>query len=272
MEGRSSTSSPSPYQSLGDRPEMELDLWEGQFNLSSLKFLDGDEPDSLDLSSLTQEELETYRMGSTCWGKDSSVTMGTVHQLQEAVGRLQEVHDSDEARYQHVKHDNDSLVKKIFVLEEIIRDLEINNINARKDNDKRINELGLKLEFERKKSEDYAVRIQELETDNATLSEKSKELLEKLSEASILKEEAECKLAEYEIEHDIPKPDVIKCFDDDKPPCEVYGQNYSVSGLDKSETDSGCHLQDSDDLVSELQMRLADMEKELRVARDQNKC
>ena len=78
MEGRSSTSSPSPYQSLGDRPEMELDLWEGQFNLSSLKFLDGDEPDSLDLSSFTQEELETYRMGSTCWGKDSSVTMGTV--------------------------------------------------------------------------------------------------------------------------------------------------------------------------------------------------
>jgi len=270
MEGRSSTSSPSPYQSLGDRPEMELDLWEGQFNLSSLKFLDGDEPDSLDLSSLTQEELESYRMGSTCWGKDSSVTMGTVHQLQEAVGRLQEVHDSDEARYQHVKHDNDSLVKKIFVLEEIIRDLEISNINAVKDSDRKIKELGIKLEFERKKSEDYAVIIQELETDNATLSEKSKELLEKLSEASILKEEAECKLAEYEIEHDIPKPDVIKCFDDDKP-CEVYGQNYS--GLDKSETDSGCHLQDqdSDDLVSELQMRLADMEKELRVVRDQNK-
>ena len=52
---------------------------------------------------------------------------------------------------------------------------------------------------------------------------------------------------------------------------QVYGQSYS--GLDKSETDSGCHLQDqdSDDLVSELQMRLADMEKELRVVREQNK-
>ena len=52
---------------------------------------------------------------------------------------------------------------------------------------------------------------------------------------------------------------------------QIYGQNYS--GLDKSETDSGCHLQDQDseDLASELQMRLADMEKELRVVKDQNK-
>ena len=82
-EQRQSVSS-TPYQSLGklyfqtaakykddhpgDRPEMELDLWEGQFNLSSLQGLQG----------LTDEEYEDYTRGATCWGGDSVVTMGTV--------------------------------------------------------------------------------------------------------------------------------------------------------------------------------------------------
>ena len=49
---------------------MELDLWQGQFNLSSLQGLEG----------LTDEEFEEedYSRGSTCWGEDSVVTMGTV--------------------------------------------------------------------------------------------------------------------------------------------------------------------------------------------------
>ena len=76
MDARSSAS--SPYQSLGDRPEMELDLWEGQFNLSSLA---GAEDEDLGLrgEGPSQEDLvEMYGRGSTCWGEDSSVTMGTV--------------------------------------------------------------------------------------------------------------------------------------------------------------------------------------------------
>ena len=57
---------------------MELDLWEGQFNLSSLA---GAEDEDLGLAGegLSQEDLvEMYSRGSTCWGEDSSVTMGTV--------------------------------------------------------------------------------------------------------------------------------------------------------------------------------------------------
>ena len=74
---------------------MELDLWEGQFNLSSLA---GPEDDDLGAGEvrgyflpilfcyvyffsqgLSQEELvEMYSRGATCWGEDSSVTMGTV--------------------------------------------------------------------------------------------------------------------------------------------------------------------------------------------------
>ena len=73
----------SPYQSLGknissllqiqssppgDRPEMELDLWEGQFNLSSLQGLVG-------------LEDEEFSRGPSCWAEDSVVTMGTVSHL-----------------------------------------------------------------------------------------------------------------------------------------------------------------------------------------------
>ena len=65
----------SPFQSLGERPEMELDLWEGQFNLSS--------PTMEQFStSLSTEDLQQLGLvegdSSTCWGEDSAVTMGTV--------------------------------------------------------------------------------------------------------------------------------------------------------------------------------------------------
>ena len=57
---------------------MELDLWEGQFNLSSLA---GAEDEDLGLGAgegLSQDQVEMYSRGATCWGEDSSVTMGTV--------------------------------------------------------------------------------------------------------------------------------------------------------------------------------------------------
>jgi len=217
MDARSSAS--SPYQSLGDRPEMELDLWEGQFNLSSLA---GAEDEDLGLAGegLSQEDLvEMYSRGSTCWGEDSSVTMGTVHQMQESVGRLQEVSELEEheVRYQSVKQDNNSLIKKIFVLEELIRDMEVANMDLTKESERKVRELELKLDLERNKSEDYLLRIQEIELDNATLSEKSEELHEKLSDMTLMKEEAERKLAEYEIEN----IHTSENFDSVKPRTEV---------------------------------------------------
>ena len=47
---------------------MELDLWEGQFNLSSLQGLVG----------LEEGQYEDFSRGTTCWAEDSVVTMGTV--------------------------------------------------------------------------------------------------------------------------------------------------------------------------------------------------
>ena len=60
---------------------MELDLWEGQFNLSSLA---GAEDEDLGLGAGEGQEdlVEMYSRGATCWGEDSSVTMGTVRGIQ----------------------------------------------------------------------------------------------------------------------------------------------------------------------------------------------
>ena len=139
--------------------------------------------------------------------------------MQESVGRLQEVSELEEheVRYQSVKQDNNSLVKKIFVLEELIRDMEVANMDLTKESERKVRELELKLDLERKKSEDYLLRIQEIELDNATLSEKSEELHEKLSDMTLMKEEAECKLAEYEIEN----IHTAENFDSVKPRTEV---------------------------------------------------
>ena len=49
---------------------------------------------------------------------------------------------------------------------------------------------------------------------------------------------------------------------------------HSLSRLEQSETDSGCHIQDSEELelVGDLQARLAEMESELRVLRQGKQC
>ena len=136
---------------------MELDLWEGQFNLSSLQGLEG----------LTDEEYEEeYSRGSTCWGEDSVVTMGTVQvhcRLQEEVGQLQEEQSQEERKYDSVKRDNSDLVKKIFILEELLRDSEVSHCQTKEEEATRRKELEAKLSLERKKNEDFSARIEYLE-------------------------------------------------------------------------------------------------------------
>ena len=169
------------------------------------------------------------------------------------------------------------------MLEEVIRDMEVNSMETKQEHERRLREVDQKLELERNKSKDYAIRILELESDNATLLEKFEELNGKLSESSS-HQESECKLSDLDI--DQQKSGELSCFVSEREvntdtipgQCSVTHHQVFVnqmSRLDKSETDSGCHLQDDHDqelLVSDLQSRLSEMEAELRVARDQNKC
>jgi len=243
---------------------MELDLWEGQFNLSSLQGLQG----------LTDEEYEDYSRGATCWGGDSVVTMGTVQQLQEEVGELQEEHFTDQKKYHSVKQDNSELVKKIFILEELLRDSELSHIQTKKQEENRIKELEGKLSLVRKKNEDFAARIEYLEEENTSLAQKSKEQDKTVSNLISENRELGVKISDLEVENTEQKQELQqnKLYFVEEDRC-VYEQiPHSLSRLEQSETDSGCHIQDSDDMVSDLQGRLTEMEAEIRVLRDQKSC
>lgn len=51
---------------------MELDLWEGQFNLSGSRIMDGDD------DSPEHDQEVVYSGDTTWWGEDSAVSMSTV--------------------------------------------------------------------------------------------------------------------------------------------------------------------------------------------------
>jgi len=258
-EVRQSPSS-SPYQSLGDRPEMELDLWEGQFNLSSLQGLEG----------LEEGQYEDFSRGTSCWAEDSVVTMGTVHQLQEEVGQTLQ-----EKRYQAVKQDNSELVRKIFVLEELLRDSELDHIQTKKEEGARIRDLESKLSLERKKNEDFAARIEYLEEENESLLQKSREREINVTNLISENEELSVKISDLELENrdqtqELHQGEKLDFAEEEK--CDFVRLSSSLSRLEQSETDSGCHIQDSEELVTDLQLRLSEMETELRVLRDEKKC
>jgi len=275
----------SPFTSLGERPEMELDLWEGQFNLSSPIL-------EQFTTSLSTEELQQLGLmegdSSTCWGEDSTVTMGTVQQLQDQVGLLTEAHITDEERYDIIKQDNTALSSRIFMLEEQLREAEERSEEALKEEKKRNNELVEKLERERQIAHDnFSIKIQQVEIENEGLREKTAELQSILDSATRERRVMEEQLAEMQMmvlkeneEHKILKEEIeikMKNWEEERESSNNIIHELSLeigrlkgSKLENSETDSGCHLQD--DLYSEMPARIVEMEAELRVLRDHNAC
>jgi len=267
----------SPFTSLGERPEMELDLWEGQFNLSSPIL-------EQFTTSLSTEELQQLGLmegdSSTCWGEDSTVTMGTVQQLQDQVGLLTEAHFTDEERYDTIKQDNAALSSRIFLLEEQLREAEERNEDALKEEKKRNKELVEKLERERQIAHDnFSIKIQQMEVENGELREKTAELQSILNGATKERRVMEEQLAEMQMkvlkdseEQKILREEMetkIKNWEEERESSNNIIHELSLeigrlkgSKLENSETDSGCHLQD--DLFSEMPSRIVEIESELR--------
>jgi len=267
----------SPFTSLGERPEMELDLWEGQFNLSSPIL-------EQFTTSLSTEELQQLGLmegdSSTCWGEDSTVTMGTVQQLQDQVGLLTEAHITDEERYDTIKQDNAALSSRIFLLEEQLREAEERNEDALKEEKKRNKELVEKLERERQIAHDnFSIKIQQMEVENGELREKTAELQSILNGATKERRVMEEQLAEMQMkvlkdseEQKILREEMetkIKNWEEERESSNNIIHELSLeigrlkgSKLENSETDSGCHLQD--DLFSEMPSRIVEIESELR--------
>jgi len=277
----------SPFQSLGERPEMELDLWEGQFNLSSPTM-------EQFTTSLSTEDLQQLGLvegdSSTCWGEDSAVTMGTFQHLQDQVGMLTEAQATDEERYTLVKQDNSTLSSRIFMLEEQLRESEEKSAESLKIEKKRNKEQIEKLERERQIAHDnFSIRIQRLEVENGELREKAEDLKtmldgakrekgiveEQLAEMQLvaLREEEQQKILREEME------EKVMGQDQEREANSNIIQEFSLEisrlkglKLDISETDSGCHLQDVDDTFGDLSTRIIEMEAELRVLRQHNTC
>jgi len=267
----------SPFTSLGERPEMELDLWEGQFNLSSPIL-------EQFTTSLSTEELQQLGLmegdSSTCWGEDSTVTMGTVQQLQDQVGLLTEAHITDEERYDNIKQDNTALSSRIFMLEEQLREAEERSEEELKKEKRKNNELIEKLERERQIAHDnFSIKIQQMEVENGELREKTAELQSILDSATKERRGMEEQLAEMQMmvmkeseEQKILKEEMdtkMKSWEEEREASNNIIHELSLeigrlkgSKLENSETDSGCHLQD--DLFSEMPARIVEMEAELR--------
>ena len=107
-----------------------------------------------------------------------------------------------------MKQDNSDLVKKIFVLEELLRDSELSHIQTKEEEAARRKDLEKKLSLEKKKNEDFAARIEYLEEDNTSLVQKSKELDEKLSSFIAENKELSLKISELEVENTDPKQEL----------------------------------------------------------------
>ena len=119
-----------------------------------------------------------------------------VHQLQEEVGQGQE-----EEKYLAVKQDNSELVRKIFILEELLRDSELAHIQTKKEEADRIKELESKLSLERKKNEDLTARIEYLEEENESLVEKSRVKERDVTNLMSENEELNVKISDLEMEN-----------------------------------------------------------------------
>ena len=100
-----------------------------------------------------------------------------------------------------MKRDNSELVKKIFILEELLKDSELSHIQTKEEEAARRKDLETKLSLERKKNEDFSARLEYLEEENTSLVQKSKELNNQLSSFIAEKKELSLKISELEMEN-----------------------------------------------------------------------
>jgi len=251
------TNESSPFTSLGEKGEMEMDLWEGQFNLDHF-------------SGSIEEDSSTH------WGEESAVNMATVQQLQDPVCLLTD--ESEEDKMRILKEDNRLLFERIFMLEEQLREAEDKHEEALKEAHK-INKL-LVEKIERDKQiehDNLNIRIENLETENENLKKQNAGLQSVLNNAMKENADAEDRTTEIEEHIKIFKEDrdtILKGWEEERESSNNIIQELTSeikrlqgSKMDSSETDSGCHLQEDD-----LPIRMSEMEAEMRVLRDNNTC
>lgn len=214
-----------------------------------------------------------------------------VRQLQDQISLLSENQVATDDRYSRVKADNVTLTAKIHVLEENIREIEMRGEERLGEEQRRNREIIQRIEREKQlEIENYTIRLQGHEKDQRLLTEEVTSLRSQLERVKAEKQTVEEQLTETQMmlvqeqrEHktlaqnraremeewsDEHERSLSMMEEMTKEVEQLKSQKEELSRKNSSIMDSSG---DGDDVMGDLPARIADMEAEIRVLRDQNK-
>lgn len=212
-----------------------------------------------------------------------------VQQLQEQVGILSENQATTDERYTRVKQDNTTLTARIHMLEEHIREIEVRGEERLEEEQRRNKDLVQRLEREKQlEIENYSIRLQGMEKDQRVLTDEVTNLRAQLDKTREEKNSVEEQLSETQILL-IREQEQHRMLQENRArEVEEWGTERATSlnlvkemsreveqlksqKAEMSQNDSGMQLQDGEEVFGDLPARIAEMETEIRVLRDQNK-
>lgn len=212
-----------------------------------------------------------------------------VQQLQEQVGMLSENQVTTDERYTRVKQDNTTLTARIHMLEEHIREIEVRGEERLEEEQRRNKDLVQRLEREKQlEIENYSIRLQGMEKDHKVLSEEVTTLRTQLDKTREEKNSVEEQLSETQILLMREQEQHRMLQDNRNREVEEWGTERATSmnivqemsreveqlrnqKIELTQNDSVMQLQDGEEVFGDLPARIAEMETEIRVLRDQNK-
>lgn len=212
-----------------------------------------------------------------------------VQQLQDQVGLLSDNQAATDERYSIVKADNVKLTAKIHVLEENIREIEMRGEERLVDEQRRNRDMIQRLEREKQlEIENYSIRLQGLEKDQRMLSEEVNSLRAQLERTREEKAEVEDQLSDTQVmlaqeqedhrqlQHSRARE--VELWSDERETSLSLVQEMTreVENLKSQKEELRRHNSnrqnsESVEVFDDLPARIAEMESEIRVLRDQNK-
>ncbi|KAE8737899.1 hypothetical protein FOCC_FOCC016632 [Frankliniella occidentalis] len=166
--------------------ELDLDLWEGQFEFVGPDFNKDDEDaehadDVITPAMVRRARAERSRLDDL--NADAEAQQWCDHlndqvqMLQQQVGVLADNQTSTDERYTRAKQDNAALQARVLMLEEQLRETELRADERLQDEQKRHREIMVRVEREKQlELENFAIRLQTAELEAQTLRDETSRL------------------------------------------------------------------------------------------------
>ncbi|CAB3374483.1 Hypothetical predicted protein [Cloeon dipterum] len=163
-------------------PEMEMDMWEGQFEFFGPLF------------------PNVPPVPGANGGAKAPRLAHQVHMLQQQVSALADTQNTSDDRYGRVRHENALLQARLMILEEQVREEQARSEQRLQEEQRRHKDLASRLEREKQlELENSAIRLQAAERRVETLDEEVKRLRAQLERAAESRQVAEDASHEAEI-------------------------------------------------------------------------